>query len=90
MELLRMTYKSILGTSIITAILVHVLSAAPYAHAEESTVPPRVLLITSYHYGYSWSDDELQGIKETFYAAQPNIDIFIEYLDCKHFRNLST
>ncbi len=81
-----MTHKSkLLKLFFTAAFLMQVSSAVTCTHAQGSTKPLRVLLINSYHYGYSWSDDELLGIKETLNAAQLNIDIFTEYLDCKHF-----
>ncbi|MCX6137604.1 MAG: ATP-binding protein [Ignavibacteriales bacterium] len=44
-----------------------------------------ILILNSYHYGYSWSDEEVNGILESFSAARIPIDPMIEYLDCKHF-----
>ncbi len=81
-----MSLKSKLGIIFIsTALLLCVSSAVTYTHAQGSIGQLRVLIINSYHYGYGWSDDEMRGIKETLNTAQPDIDIFTEYLDCKHF-----
>ena len=44
-----------------------------------------VLVLNSYHIGYSWSDNEMEGIVETFRTADPRIQPLIEYLDCKRF-----
>ena len=44
-----------------------------------------VLVLNSYHRGYSWSDNEMDGIVETLHHADPRIQPLIEYLDCKHF-----
>lgn len=47
-----------------------------------------VLVLNSYHIGYSWSDNEMEGIVETFRHADPKIQPLIEYLDCKHFSKM--
>lgn len=44
-----------------------------------------VLIINSYHNGYSWSDNELTGIVETLLRHDIRVQPLIEYLDCKHF-----
>jgi len=44
-----------------------------------------ILVLNSYHIGYSWSDNEMAGIVETLRKADPRIRPLIEYLDCKHF-----
>jgi len=44
-----------------------------------------VLVLNSYHIGYSWSDNEMDGIVEKLRSADPRIQPLIEYLDCKHF-----
>lgn len=42
-----------------------------------------VLILNSYHPGYSWSDNEMAGIAETFSRSGARINPLIEYLDCK-------
>jgi len=44
-----------------------------------------VLVLNSYHNGYTWSDNEMVGIEETLRNADPRIQPLVEYLDCKHF-----
>ena len=53
-----------------------------HAGAEES---PRVVILNSYHRGYSWSDAEEAGILDRLRGAYPTIDISVEYLDAKRF-----
>lgn len=44
-----------------------------------------VLILNSYHHGYTWSDNELAGILEIFTKAGLADDVHVEYLDSKHF-----
>ncbi len=53
------------------------------ASAQESS--HNVLVINSYHYGYQWSDDIVRGIKDEFEINLPNTNLYIEYMDSKHF-----
>jgi len=54
-----------------------------------ASIPARdardVLVLNSYHIGYSWSDNEMAGVVETLRNADPRIQPLVEYLDCKHF-----
>ncbi len=45
----------------------------------------QVLIIHSYHPGFSWTDRINNGITETLHATYPNVDIHIEYLDAKRY-----
>jgi len=49
----------------------------------------RVLVLNSYHFGYSWSDNEISGILETFRSQAPGVELVIEYLDCKQFPRMN-
>jgi signal transduction histidine kinase len=44
-----------------------------------------VLVLNSYHLGYSWSDNEMRGIVEALLKADPRVEPLIEFLDCKHY-----
>jgi signal transduction histidine kinase/CheY-like chemotaxis protein len=44
-----------------------------------------VLVLNSYHLGYSWSDNEMRGIVEALLKADPRYHAVIEFLDCKHY-----
>lgn len=50
---------------------------------------PRVLIINSYHSGYKFSDNETAGVIEALRKAYPEIEPFIEYLDCKNFSDMA-
>lgn len=57
--------------------------AADRPAAEDS--PPLVLILDSYHQGYTWSDRELDGIRDRFAREGFKADLRVEYMDCKHF-----
>jgi len=42
-------------------------------------------MIHSYHPGYRWSDQILDGVTETIHSNAPSTRIYIEYLDSKRF-----
>ncbi|NTW61040.1 MAG: hypothetical protein HGA43_17985, partial [Nitrospirae bacterium] len=44
-----------------------------------------VLILNSYHLGYSWSDNEKRGIVEMLMKADARIQPLIDFLDCKHY-----
>ncbi len=44
----------------------------------------KILIINSYHIGYSWTDNVTEGIQTKFDSAK-NIDYFIEFMDTKRF-----
>jgi PAS domain S-box-containing protein len=46
---------------------------------------PQVVIISSYHQGYEWSDKELAGILNSLHRVYPQMDPAIEYLDAKRF-----
>lgn len=46
---------------------------------------PAVLVLNSYHPGYTWSDHEVEGILETLRRHDRYWQPFVEYLDTKHF-----
>ncbi|MCB2148564.1 MAG: PAS domain S-box protein [Deltaproteobacteria bacterium] len=45
--------------------------------------PVNVLLINAYHPGYRWSDELVRGFRETLMTAEPQTQLFVEYLDSK-------
>jgi len=46
-----------------------------------------VLYLNSYQNGYKWSDDILQGLRDSFLESGQNIDLHIEYMDTKRFKD---
>ncbi len=53
----------------------------PSAH---SSTEKHILIINSYHAGYSWSDSEQAGVVARVRDVYPTMDIMVEYLDAKH------
>jgi len=43
-----------------------------------------VVVLNSYHYGYSWSDHETDGVRDALVNHDLGVDVVVEYLDCKH------
>ncbi|MDD2902151.1 MAG: PAS domain S-box protein [Syntrophales bacterium] len=46
---------------------------------------PQVVILSSYHQGYDWSDKELAGLLDRLHQGYPTLDPAIEYLDAKRF-----
>ncbi len=44
-----------------------------------------VLVLNSYHHGYLWSDQIMQGIRDVLEASPYAIDLHIEYMDSKRY-----
>jgi PAS domain S-box-containing protein len=44
-----------------------------------------VLLINSYHPGFSWSDGIVEGIRRELDESQRSVELYVEYLDTKRF-----
>src|SRR4030042_2646936 len=44
-----------------------------------------ILILNSYHPGFNWTDQEMEGILETLRQAHPHIDPLVEYLDLRRF-----
>ena len=62
-----------------TALLIHV---AFIVCAQEQPLP-RILIINSYHYGYDWSDKEMEGILAGLHKRWPILNVDVEFLDTK-------
>ncbi len=62
-------------------------AAEPPSAQARGSIPAesRVLILNSYHRGYTWSDNELDGIMASFDKAGLKVDPHVEYLDSKHF-----
>lgn len=69
--------KRILLALLFLADLVNIAGAQPPA--------PKVLILNSYHPGFTWSDEEVSGVLERLQQHYPDIAPAIEYLDAKRF-----
>ncbi|MCG8511788.1 MAG: PAS domain-containing protein, partial [Rhodospirillales bacterium] len=56
---------------------------APPAISERTSA--RILILNSYHKGYSWSDAIVLGIEQTLRSVRPDIEIWTEYMDTKRY-----
>ena len=66
---------------LLTAIAI-IFSASPsFAY----DVKKNVLFLNSYHHGYHWSNDLLQGVRTILDTSEQKIDLQIEYMDTKKF-----
>ncbi len=69
----------------ILLLLVLVGGHVPGAAWSAAGQPPSVLVLNSYHQGYEWSDNEIEGVREGLRTAYPDIVPAIEHLDLKRF-----
>lgn len=69
---------------LIWAALFVLLSAWP-VQAQWPQGKSRVLIIHSYHSGLTWTDAIMNGIRDTFAASDPGIQISTEYLDSRRY-----
>ena len=66
--------------------IVTTLAVIGISFAEEGEKTSRILYINSYSPGYSWSDDIKKGLLERFKLSDKKIELSIEYLDSKRFK----
>lgn len=45
----------------------------------------RVLVLNSYHMGFQWADDIMEGIRSAFTSNAPEVELYFEFLDTKRF-----
>ncbi|NDV26998.1 ATP-binding protein [Desulfovibrio sp. JC010] len=68
----------------VTLLILSILfSSAAMAESEKRNV----LYLNSYQNGYKWSDDILEGVRDFFNESGMNIDLHIEYMDTKRFKD---
>ena len=58
------------------------LPSSVLAASEDANDIKRVLVVNSYHPGYSWSDDVMNGVRDVL-EKEKGVEVFIEYLDTK-------
>ena len=59
------------------------LGAPVHVHAEQDV--DTVLILNSYHQGFAWTDEQMEGIQEEVKASGKELEIYVEYLDWKKF-----
>ena len=78
-----MTWRS---AAFVLFLAVLIIAGTPrHGAAEPSRI---VLLLNSYHGGYSWSDNEMNGIFETFRNVADTWELRTEHLDAKFYPRL--
>ena len=55
--------------------------------AAQQDAKPHVLILNSYHQGFSWTNRVIAGISEVFAEAESNAEFHIEYMDTKRLYN---
>lgn len=71
---------------VLLAFLQVVLPGLPDAQgAEPEHSHASVLILHSYHPGFTWTDNEMEGINKGLQAIYPEADLYIEYMDAKRF-----
>lgn len=61
------------------------LGIIPSAWAKPSATTHNILILSSYHQGYKWSDEIIEGIKKPLVDAFENINFHIEQMDTKRY-----
>ncbi|MBN2703277.1 MAG: PAS domain S-box protein, partial [Pontiellaceae bacterium] len=56
------------------------------ADAQESLQRKRVLILNSYHPGFVWTAEEIEGIQQAIGHAELDVQMHIEYLDTKRIQ----
>ncbi|MCE5335709.1 MAG: PAS domain S-box protein [Desulfobacteraceae bacterium] len=67
------------------ALLVTLCHGAHFSPACADGSEPKVLILNSYHHGYLWSDNELEGVVDRLKEVYPELEPGIEFLDMKRF-----
>ncbi len=52
---------------------------------QPTTTTHHVLVLNSYHQGFKWSDEIIEGLRQPLLAAFENVNIHIEHLDSKRY-----
>ena len=67
-------------------LLTFLISAAPLQTATAAGDDPSILVLHSYHQGYTWSDNLNSGLLSVFHTKAPGADLTFEYMDSKRNR----
>ena len=57
------------------------------AHAVEKSETQNVLILNSYHQGFSWTKEQAEGIIETLQETGLNFSFRVEYMDWKNYNS---
>ncbi len=67
----------------ILIIFVGCLLMSPAVMAQETS--KHVLILNSYHPGFSWSDSIIEGIRSVLDKSELNVELTVEYMDIKRY-----
>ena len=76
-----MYFRRFFSIMILLYLIVCVFSGIPVFGESDK----QVLIINSYHYGLSWTDDIDRGVIDTIKESYDNTRIFVEYIDWKEY-----
>ena len=71
------------GRALLALLLISHLGLSVGPVAAQAT--PQVIILNSYHQGFTWSDAEEAGFLERLRELYPAVDVPIEYLDAKRY-----
>lgn len=74
--------RNLLILSFIISFVFSFIPITTYAHIDDRNI--HILYLNSYHKGYKWSDDILEGIKSQLALNHQNIELDVEYMDTRH------
>lgn len=75
-------------TTILLFISVSPVNAQPQTVSPAVFSPLRILVLNSYHPGYTWSDREMDGVTNSLSKSGISHELHVEYLDAKFFPKL--
>lgn len=69
-------------------IIIFLALSINFGHSEEKSakkdnIKKNILILNSYHQGYKWTDDEINGIITALYPLSDKTDFYIEYMGTK-------
>lgn len=73
-----------------TFLLLGIMFFSPAINQANARESKRVLVLHSYHQGYSWTDNLTRGLQQQFDQSDFNVELFIEYMDTKRLQPDST
>lgn len=67
-----------------TILVLALLATLFISHSAEASKPSQdILIVNSYHQGFRWTDNVMEGMLDVLHREAPDANIHIEYLDAK-------
>jgi PAS domain S-box-containing protein len=67
------------GQGLVLALILLVSASAAGAESK------RVLILNSYHHGYSWTDNIMKGIHDELHKSGRDVELYVEYMDARRY-----